>query len=195
METMNKQSELIEKYQTEYERTLELRNRNIATRTVPKPTITPIDLSEYIADCEVISKEELPEFSATDIAEELSRASMDAYPQGKKFCLAIIPFLAPELQKDNLIKTDIGKQEWQNFIESQGFMKALTVYPEYENLTDGMNETSGFYFDILPKELQKDISQGGTTFKLDYPENTDHRAWFAQQYIKAYENLKKLLKK
>lgn len=196
METIKIQnSELATKINDEYQRATNLQHQELPPNTDQKPEITPLPLEEYINECKVIGKEEFPDITKEDIVNALSRASMDNYPQGNLFCLAIVPFINPHLTKEILTANKFTKKDWDNFIETQSFLKGLSIYPNHNNLTSGMNETMGYYFDILPKELQKDISHGGTTFKLDYPKYVDARAWFAEQYLLAYENLKKLLTK
>jgi hypothetical protein len=109
---------------------------------------------------------------------------------GQKICVAFIPLLD---QGDSL--DDMDEKETQDFFSGKIFFKTLFVNTNAQNLTDGFGNEKGFFFDLLPMEMQADLSDGGTTFTISqkFGNSEDARRWYAGNYNLAMANLLRLL--
>lgn len=152
-------------------------------------------LDDYAAECDAIPNEALlnVDWDALVTSDFKLR-----WPQDTRCCIAMLPFDYGGKNKDE----QMTEGKWDAFLASKKFLRLFSV--SYINaLTLGygdMAEPPGRYFAYMPAEIQKDISQGGCTFDVEYsdPRNltsSKDREWFMRQCRIAYSNLLTLLGK
>lgn len=175
-------------FQREYARA----KRNGGSGKVMPPPDESADIDSY--------KEELatlPAAAYKDLSIEalLPKDFKNTWGNDTKACLVFLPFDDGGNMKDGMLT----QGSWDKFLTEKKFMKLLEV--RATKLTNGfpnMSDPPGRYFELLPVEIRKDISEGGCSFHVEYknPQNlydTEDRAWFAGQCQKALENLKRIL--
>lgn len=176
-------------FMREHDRAWQLKRRGKGIRQAEKPDIKAAGDDEYKAECAVLPKEAFQDGLVPD-PENINETLEQAFKPGHTFCLAALPFMDSGFGKDNL-----EPAQWEKFLKEGNFLKYLDVDPA-DNLTSGFSDVDGYFFDHLPERLKKDISEGGCSFKLDYPAepgNWNNKSWFSVQFAKAYDNLKKFL--
>ena len=119
------------------------------------------------------------------------------YKQGNIFCPVLLPFDEKGRVRGEGIK-DLTEEEWRRLVDNGALMRFLSADSK-DYLTAGyVQEVDGYFYDLLPPFLKKDISEGGCSFKIEYPEtminHPINRQWFLEKYKRALENLRDFIK-
>ncbi len=146
----------------------------------------------YKAECAVIPKSALTNEFLTK-AESLQRDLEEFYKEGMVYCFAAVPFNGASFDKTQMQK--VGS--WEKFLKDGLFLKRLRIVPNAGNLSHDIDHNLiGFFFELFPKRIQKDVSEGGCSFEIKWPNEAGHpqnKIWFAEQQKKAYKNLQTFL--
>lgn len=176
-------------FNRERDRAWQIKKAGKGIRQVEKPQMKAATNDEYKAECAVLPMNAFKDDFVPD-PENINDSLEGTFKPGHTFCLAALPFMDSGFGKDRL-----EPARWEEFLRKGNFLKYLDVDPQ-DNLTSGFSDVDGYFFDHLPERLKADVSQGGCSFKLDYPGQPgdwSNKPWFAEQFKKAYENLKKFL--
>lgn len=158
-------------------------------KVLPSVQAEPQQIDDYALECEVIPSDAL---SGLDWNSVITSGFMLDWPNGSKCCVAMLPFdYGGKNKQEQMIEGS-----WNNFLASKKFIRLLSV-SRVNGLTLGygdMAEPPGRYFAFMASEIQKDISQGGCTFDVEYSDprnlsNSKDREWFKRQCRIAYRNL------
>lgn len=161
---------------------------NSTKQTLQKVETENADLQELQQIAAEIPAEQLQvtDLSADDLPSSFTLDKLT----GQKISIAFIP-----LSDHGRTLAEMDEQERRNFLNNQTYLKTLFIDPAAQNLSTGFGETKGFFYDLLPAELQVDLSTGGCTFTVDQKfENSEQaKQWYAEKYNQAKNNLLKLL--
>lgn len=155
-----------------------------------KRPIKTLTEEEYKDACTVLPADALPEKilkSDEDLPDQLEIIC----PNGERCCVAEVPFI-----EGGYTKGEMSDQEWDDFLLHRRHVMALRVF--FKDITQGYGDVAARYFQILPAKVRADVSEGGCTFKIDYPypgkvNDKRNRVWFAERYGQAYANLRNIL--
>ena len=151
----------------------------------PQEEVNLDDLKETLAD---LPREKLllPDLTFDDLPRGFSLQNLT----GQQITFAYLPITITGRPIQNLAADDLAF-----YIDRQNFYKVLFSDPQKQNLTQGFTEDSGYFFDLLPLELKKDLSQGGCTFLIDktFQDNTEAKIWYLEKINQARHNLTKIL--
>ncbi len=188
-----KRESLVDMFRNERNRIFDIAKEGKSIKDFPKPSIDPVTEEEFLKECMVLPKDAMDKVKTLD-SENLPRNLEHRFKRGTTFCLLITPFMEGGYAKEN-----INKKEWDDFIQRKGYLTWMNVDPLQDNLTIIPSETrNGYFYDIFPETVKKDIREGGCSFNLDYPEpdgDWENKMWFVDQYSAALENLKSFMAK
>jgi hypothetical protein len=150
---------------------------------------SPVAADEYKAECEVLPKGFL---NNIDFDSMLPESFETYWLNESRCCIAALPFSRDICAGKKALQ---ASGLWNSFISSRDYIYAFQVF-DNDSSTRYINDTPGRYFDMLPEICTKDVSEGGCTFKIDYPDpygtkSPQNRQWFLDQCNTALANLRK----
>jgi len=144
-----------------------------------RAAVHELDLTEVLMKKLLEEEEEF--IDKADLKKFINR-----YCSGAKICLGVVAF-----GKDGMPMTKKDLDQNKHF-------KRMEV--RHDGLTYNTGLDAGYYYSLLPEEIQKDISEGGCTFTVPYYEHFAYpskpeTAAVKKAFRRAFENLKALIDK
>jgi hypothetical protein len=156
-------------------------------QTLPPPSQQPVDDEVYREECSVLPENFLDDIN---LASYLPDDFQDLYPHGTKCCIALLPFNDGFFSKKHL-----SPEKWAILVRTKPtpILRALLVHGN--GFTQGFGDVTARYYNLFPSILTKDVSEGGTTFKVNYDrhDGRDDRQWFLYMCERALNNLRRFL--
>lgn len=185
------QQDLCTRFSKEHDRVLELHKSGKKIQDAPKPEIKPISDVDYVGECAVIPQRVLPKTLNID-PNDLDLVFERDFLPGELCCVVALPF-----DDAGFHISEMSSENSSKFFSQGDFMKYLRMDPS-THLTQGFGSRQGYYFDHLSESIKKDVSEGGCTFRIQYPKQTgswENKVWFTQQLSRAYQNLLNILRR
>lgn len=173
-----------EKLKNAAERASRFNDSNFAQMRPDPEQDNPIDLAEYADACRTLDCAELLPKKLEDMLLQrldglASNQVSGKYPSGHKFCLAVFP------TSDHGIPFD---EESLN--EFRHFHQLLL---QARGLSYGFGNFPGYYFRLLPKEIQEQCTFEAPKYKFDNFVSPEEKQMLKERILQAFRNLKKLV--
>lgn len=179
-ESMETAMELHNKFVDELERAQ-------AGKRLEKGAKAPVGEGEYKDECSVLPQGFLDNVNVDALLDD---DFMYYWSNGLKCCVAVLPF-ADNFSDKAALKAG---ERWEDFIKNQDFLRLFLV--NSQGLSQRFeSDIPAYWHDLLPDILRRDVSQGGCTFQIQYPEprlrnHESNREWLKAQIRAALENLR-----
>ena len=173
-----------EKLRKAAERASQFNDGNFAQMRPDPDQDNPIDLAEYAdacrtLDCAELLPQKLEEMLIQRLDGLASNQVTRKYPSGQKFCLAVFP------TSDHGIPFDE-----ENLKEFRHFNQLML---QARGLTYGYGNYPGYYFRLLPKEIQDQCSFEAPKYKFENFASPEEMQLLKEKMLQAFHNLKRLV--
>ena len=171
-------SSIAEAFGNEYSRIIQRKNG--------LPRLQAFGLEVYKVACsDLLPVQEILPRALRDACEKFfrdqdSKQMAAAFPSGMRICLAVIPF------------TTSGIPLEQEEMKGHGYFRILGLRDD--GLTYGFSSEPGYYFPLLPAEIQNDCSFQVPYYQHGTP-STEDLALLKERFMKCFDALKKLIER